>query len=497
MLDENTQSTDVGGDSPAAVSESTDTTAPSVGQLGEQATERSGDVTAQPADVEAAKAEEGEATPPPAEEDPLEGLPSVDELERQVEQRVPYAQALLKLRTALEARNGEVGELKTLEPVKPLLEQHGGLETVQARLEAYDSLFTPVVNPETQAPELDDRGFQRVTARPFIERVDGENPGMAEVILNDLLAYEPDRGDGQKVPLWHSLLEVWGLDPNRLSDYRNIDALTPQPSAGDITQDELQAVPEQFRETYKSLPPGVRNDLQMQDEETRNFNLEAHKERFDAKQQAQARQEQEAQERQRAQAQAREYVAREQEGYVSQHLREGYARIMDDLSSKVTFSADPAENAALQASVGSFIFSLRDPDFREANKERLEQAGIRLGADFDEALAAVDHHLRAAKAFDLYGQKDRARSSDALATAEKNKVFAKLTPIALRAAKLVAGQKAAQATRQGQSLEDASILRPTPGQSGTASESSGILPPGMRADSPEANRLLYQRAFGR
>ncbi len=504
MLDETTQSTDVStATSPGAVSESTDTSASSVAQSGEQAIERSGDVTAQPAAVEAKADEQEGSTPPPSEEaDPFEGVPSIDELRQQAERKVPYSEALLRLRTALEARNSEVEGLKgrvgTAEPVLPLIEQHGGAEAVQARLEAYNSLFTPVVNPETKQPEVDPAtGFPRITTAPFIERVDAENPGMAEQLLFDALNYEAEFGAGEKVRLYRhpavqaELLKAYGLDPQRLDDYRNIDA-RPAHDAG-VTPEELTNVPDEFHETYKALPPGVRSDLQQQDDDTRRFNLEAHKERFDRKAQETERQAAEAQNRQQQEAQVRQYVAQEQDSFVNTHFQESHALLMDDLARQVTFSEDAAANAQMHGIVGLALVALRDRDAQFAASKTLEALGVKVDEGFFQALADADRHLRDARAYELFGQKGFAQAKLTEANGAKKLALAKTAPIALRIAQALGGQVVSKAKKQNGAIDGATRTRPVPGGD-DGEEGGGILPAGMLPTDPGAGIYLARQS---
>lgn len=496
-MDEVTQ--DVGGDSPSAtiVEESTLAAPSSESISGEAAsTQPAGDVTAGTDALGSTDEQEG-ATPPPSEDDEsLEGVPSLDELQQQAGQKVPYAEALFKLRTAYEARKGELGELQARQETANF-EKYGGLETAESRLETFNALFTPVVDPTTNQPEIDpSTGFPVITTSPFIERVDAENPGMAEQILNDVLRYQVDYGNGP-VALWQApqvqenLMKAWGLDSSRINDYRNIDALS-QPT-GVITPEELEAIPEGQREAYKTLPQSLRESWNVIPDDEKQWHIDVAQERLTAREnrETQAREQQES--RQQAEVQAREYVQGEQEKYVSQQLQEGYATIMDDLASKVTFG-DENTNAAAFTSIGALLFSARDPDFRAANSARFEQLGIKLGSDFDEALNAADTHLRQTKTYELFKQEGMRQNALTQARAAKNVVLAKLAPIALRAAKAMGAVAANKAATNGKLLDSAGNVRPTPGQSGSVAEQGGgYLPPGMRANDPQAGVYLARK----
>jgi len=485
---ETPQSTDVGNEtvggssvesfnSPVATSDS-EAAPSSVSQGDVSQTATAGDVTAQSV-IEAKEGDEAGTVDPTQELDPLEGVPSLEELEQNKSQQ--YAQALINLRTAYEARKEEIGSLKPLEALKGLAE-YGEPEMIKSRLDAYNSLFTPVVDPSTQQPQYDDSGLPKISATQFIEQVDGDNPGIAEQMLNDLLLYAPDNA-GQKVPLWQRLFETWGLDPRRLDDYRKIDALTPQ-STGEITPEELANVPAEFQDAYKQLPASVRNDLQQQDEETRKFNLEAHKERFDGRIAKQQEQQAKAAEQQQQIAQARERITQEQETYVSSQLQEGLDTIMDEVARQVTFSADANENSQMLGITRAVIFSLRDPDFSAQAEKMLGAFGTKLDQGFYEALSVADKHMRDQKTYELLGQKGFAQTSQAKAAAAKNQVFAKIAPLAIKVAKALGAQAAQRANQQNQLLGQATSTRPTPGQSGTLSEGNGYGIPEMLPNDP-------------
>lgn len=492
-MDDITTSTVVSSEAPVATgAESNAPAAPSVSQEGDAAPSPiAGSVTAGEGATGTGQEQEGTA-PPPSEDDPLEGIPSIDELRQQAEQKVPYAEGLLRLRTALEARKEQYEQLKTQhDPLAPVLEKYGDPAAVQQRLETLDSLFSPVINPQTNQPEYEN-GLPKYTTAPFIERADADNPGLAEQMLVDLLSYAPAAADGQKAPpMWQQLFESWGLDPKRLDDYRNIDALQPQPT-GDISPDELQDVPEEFREVYKSLPPGVRSDLQAQDEETRRFHLEAHKERFDRKASETLAREQAEQAAQQQRAEIQAYVAREQEAYVSQARQEGVAAILDEVARQVTFG-DAETDSAVRGIAGGFLVSLLDPDFRSVAEPALNAWGVKLDPSFDEALNAASAALAQYKALELAGQTARAQQALAAARGPKMQVQAKAAQIAQKLYKAFGAQARKAGEQANQSLSQAAGARPTPTDGEAAGNGNGLLPEGMLANDPRAGLYLARQ----
>lgn len=481
------ESTDVGNESSVATAEeSTSAAASTVSQEDTNQTTASGNDTAQSV-IEAQESDTAGTVDPTQDDDPLKDVPSLEELEQNKSQQ--YAQALINLRTAYEARKEENGTLKSqFEPVQPLLEQHGGVEAVQARLEAYNSLFTPVVNEQTHEVERDEQGLPVITTTPFITQVDSENPGMAEQMLSDLLRYQPENG----TPLWQSTLKAFGLDPAKLNDYRNIDALAA-PSTGEITPEQLEAIPENQQEAFKTLPASLRAAWKEIPEDEQKYHIEGAQERIEAKRHRESETQRIAAEQQNQIAAAREQITTAQNEFVSSQLQESYATIMDDVAKQVTFSADPNENSQMLGITGAFIFALRDPDYSSLAEKTLASFGTKLDPSFHEALSVADKHMRDYKTYEMVGQKGLAQTSLTKANAAKTQVIAKLAPLALKVAKALGGQQAQRANQQNGLLGTATSVRPTPGNGTTQAEPNGYLPAGMLANDPRAGIEIAKR----
>lgn len=435
----------------------------------------------------------GTGTVDPAQEaDPLEGVPTLEELEQNKTQQ--YAQALINLRTAYEARKGEVETLKPLEALKDIT-QYGDADTIKSRLDAYNSLFEQAVDPATQQPQFDESGLPKVSAAKFIEQVDAENPGLAEQMLNDLLRYAPELPNGQKVSFYErALREVYGLDPKRLDDYRKIDALTAP--TGEVTPEELAAIPENQRDAYKTLPKSLRDAWEQIPEDERKFHLDGAQERLEARQYREAETKRQAEVQQQQLNAARQQIVEAQDTYVRQELQTGLATIMDDVAKQVTFSADPNTNAVMLGVTEGFVAALRDPDSSAFKNVQgaLNALGVKLDNGFQEALSVADKHMRDQKAYELMGQKGLARNSQDKAHAAKTQVIAKLAPLAVKLAKALGGQAAQRANQQNQLLGAATNTRPTPDSgNGLQAEDNGYLPAGMLANDPRAGIEIAKR----
>ncbi len=100
------------------------------------------------------------------------------------------------------------------------------------------------------------------TTKPFAERVYQKSPEVAEQALWDLA----NQADANGMTLGHKFFEKVGLDPYRLDDYRKL-------TKGEIDGEQFgiievpSSIPPEYAETYKSLSPSLRYDLQ--------FNLES------------------------------------------------------------------------------------------------------------------------------------------------------------------------------------------------------------------------------
>lgn len=496
-MDDTTQSTDVGGEAststPTATAEaSTSAAASPVSQTTEGVNQAAtaSDVTAQSV-IEAKESEAG-TVDPTQDDDPLKGVPTLEELEQNKTQQ--YAQALINLRTAYEARKAKDAETQgTLTSVQPLIEKYGDVDTVQARLAAYDSLFEQVVDPATQQPQFDQSGLPRVSAAKFIEQVDAENPGLAETLLNDLLRYAPEL-NGQKVSFYErALREVYGLDPQKLDAYRNIDALTAP--TGEVTPEELAAIPENQRDAYKTLPKSLRDAWDTVPEDERQYHLDTAQERLEARQYREAETKRQADAQQQQLTAARQQIAEAQDTFVRERLQTGLATIMDDVAKQVTFSADPNTNAVMLGVTEGFVAALRDPDSSAFKNVQgaLTALGVNLNTDFQEALVVADKHRRDQKAYELMGQKGLAQSSQVKADAAEKQVLAKVAPLAIKLAKALGGQAAQRAQQRNQLLGTATSTRPTPGNGGLQAEDNGYLPPGMLANDPRAGIEIAKR----
>jgi hypothetical protein len=434
----------VGTVSPGSESVIADSTAsPAVGEtFGAQPEQVAGDVTA--------PSETGEV-------DIFEGVPSLEQLQTEAEQKVPYAEGLLRLRTELE----RVKPLeKQFEPWKPIAEQYKP-ESLQERLQVHESIFSPkLVNGQ---PVLDERQLPLTTAHPFIEQMEGKRPGFAMDHLLDVFDYQvANPATGQKEPLVSQFVrDVLGLDISRLEQYQNIDALIAK-SNGNITTEELNQIPETFREAYKLLPSRVRSDWINLDEEERQYHLDGAKERLESRQfrdqQRQAQEQAQHQERQQFEAQVQQDFVQD----LATVRESAFSSLRDNLARQWQPSADDAINQDRYDDVLAPLVHLIDPDLQPMALKRLEREGIKVNApEFNQDMSALVKARETMVRARAYGDGVNADRAEQDFNRLNTKMMAKFNTIIMQRAAKYGYQAKQIAEKKGELLTTASAVRPT------------------------------------
>lgn len=472
------------GDSPSPAS--TDAAAsPAVGEAfgatpeGEQST---GNVTA-PSETDTAQ----------TEPDFFEGIPSVEQLQTEAQQKVPYSEGLLKLRSELERIKPE---LQQYEPWKPVIEGNDPAR-IQERLQIHDSLFSQKL--ENGQPVLDERGLPQTTARPFLDSYEAKQPGFAMNHLLDVLDYQAvNPATGQKEALVGQFVrEVLGLDVGRLKDYQNIDSLIAQTN-GSITPVELSKVAEPDHEAYKSLPSGLRKDWEYMDEDTRRYHLDGAKSRMKADAFIESQQQAALQ---KAEEDKRTFETQVQETF-TQKLTEVRDRNFDSLRDNLARvwqpSTDDAINQDRYDDVLAPISLLIDPDLQPMALKRLEREGIKVNApELNQNLSALvgaQQTLVRAQAYgDALAQERAEQDFNRLQT----QLMAKFNTIALKRAERYGMQAKQIADQKGELLTTASQVRPmVPNSTSPQTFGANGLPAGMDPRSSEAAMYQWQQSRG-
>jgi hypothetical protein len=400
--------------------------------------------------------------------DIFEGIPSLEELQRQAEQKVPGSEGLLRLRTELE----RVKPLaQQFESFKPIVENYKP-ESLQERLQVHESIFSPkLVNGQLA---LDERQLPLTTAHPFIEQMETKRPGFAMDHLLDVLDYQTvvDPTTGQKETLASQFVKhVLGLDISRLEQYQNIDTLIAK-SNGNISPEELNQIPETDRDAYKTLPARIRQDFSEMDEEERRYHLDGAKERLESRQ----FREQQRQAQEQAQQQEREqFEAQVQQDFVQDlaTVREtAFGSLRDNLAKVWQPSTDDAINQDRYDDVLAPLVHLIDPDLQPMALKRLEREGVKVNAqEFNQEMSTLVKARETMVRAKAYGDALNADRAEQDFNRLHTKMMAKFNTIALQRAARYGYQAKQIAEKKGELLTAASAVRlSVPGSTMTPGE---------------------------
>lgn len=413
--------------------------------------------------------------------DPLEGVPSLEQLQQEAERGVPYSKALIQLRTELERVQPDAKQFATWKEV--LAEQTP--EAVKEQLQFQDQFFSPLV--KDGAPVFDERGLPRTTAHPFYESLEAKQPGAVMDRFLDMVDYEATNpSTGQKEPLITQFFrDVLGLDANRLEQYQNIDTLIAKTN-GSITPEELEeAIPETLdkshladRELFKSLPSPLRNDWKHLDDQTKRFYLDDAKERV-ANRQFREQQQQAQKTADQAERQAFEGRIKDATDQDLAQIREqAFTSLRDNIARKWQPSADDAINQDRYDDVLAPLIQLIDPDLQPMALKRLEREGIKIDAKkFNEDMKALtgarQTYVRAQHYKDGVTEDRALRDYNRLQT----QLLAKFDNIAMTRMQRYGYQAQQIAEDKGALLSTASAVRPNINGNSTVGQGGGYIDP--------------------
>lgn len=431
----------------------------------------------------------------PAELDTILGSIPADDADLQQYQNQAAYQALVSTRGQLRVLSNAVRELQPLETFR----EFGDPAAIKTRLQTHQLLFSPqrdaegkpIVDPVTRTTYT--------TARPLIEHLDKNSPGTIEQLMVDLAAYPFDTGmtDEQGRPIrepgFHQLLRFFKLNPARLAEYQNIDALI-QRTSGAITPEELAEIPAEYHAAYRIIPAGVRNAWKSLDEAEQIRLLEDYKGKIESAQREKDREARDKADEQRRIAEYNARVSQEQEKYLDTIRRERTASLIQSLAKQVQFSTDPVINQVMFGTLAASMAQLFDSVWRfVVVDEVLKPLGISLDQEFDTALEKFDHNAAQSVALRMAGDTARARDAADDANSAANFLMAKIAILALKVAQKQGASAVEQATRQGTALAAATQGRPAPGNGSSPTGQQGVLPPGIRPGSREAIDFIAQQ----
>lgn len=419
------------------------------------------------------------------EDDPLKDVPTVEELKQLAEQKIPHAEALARLRTAYEASKEQ---LKPFESWKPVIEQIGDPAQVQANQELFNLLYSPV-----------DGDPNDYTTAPFLQRLEQDSPGAVDKLYRDLTGFQTEI-DGQRDTVVRHMVRSWGLNPDNIEKYKQLENGTLPVASGIVSSDDLAKIPAQFQEGFKALPSQAQTDiLALSQSQNESDRLTAQAYLQNAQQSVEAQkfreqiQQQQEQQRRAEEAQIEQAIETESSQAIEQITSEIYSSIHQSLASQVKVSSNELENEAYLTGVMSNLYTLLDPAGRKLTLEPLlNKLGVSLDSTiagqqvrFDDTVQRLVERTSAAKRFEHYGDQRRAQIAKSEATQARQILTAKLNQIALKLAHPVA-----QARANGNGNLGATA-RQVPNGNGVQQSTSGNpfeLPPGVQPFSPEAEK---------
>jgi hypothetical protein len=401
--------------------------------------------------------------------DPLEGVPSEDELSKLVEQKVPYSEALARLRPAYEGLKTKLAEYEPLEPWKAVAQAVPDPALAQSSYELVNALYTP----STENPS----GFD---PRPFLEQVEKDSPGTVDQLFATICSF-PVNVDGQMTTVVRELYKAHGLNPDRIDDYRNIDNLR---ASGIVTEADLAKIPEKYHEAFKALPEDARTDIlalkesnpALADQYLRNAERSMASEKFETQQREREQQEHERQEQQ---------LAQQVENAVTQavygKIETWSGSIHQSLSSQWKPSTDEAINDLEYSKVLGTLAALQSPApaYRAIAEKALKAAGgslewvDKLGnpQTFDGLINKWQTAFSAAVTYEQLGQQNSIPGKRAASEASQaeQRLLIKLNDYALKLAQPTSSRIADASTQQASQLAAASS-RFVPAGNGTTQQ---------------------------
>lgn len=421
----------------------------------------------------------------------LAGIPETDDDLQAFQGQQSAHQQMVAQRQQLRALNTAVRDLRPLQVFK----EFGDPTAVKSRLKITELMFTPVLDSTGKPARDPETQTTYVTTGPLWEYLDEHEPGMSEQALVDLLAFRPRGENGQReAPLVNSVFAHYKLNPARLSEYQNIDALIARTS-GAITPEELAEIPEQYHAAYRTIPPSIRNAWKSYDAADQTRELESYKDKLDAATREQVRTRDDEQRRQAEIARQNSLVYTEQVKHLDTVRRERTASMIQSLAQQVTYSTDAVTNEVMLGVLAASLSQLLDPAWRFLVVERvLTPLGLKLDHTFDTALDQFDSNAADSVALRMAGQDVRAAQARDAANHAADQLMARIAIFALKIAARQGATVSEKAATQGAALATAATGRPGMPAVTSQSPQNGQLPPGMKPGTREAVEYLARNS---
>ena len=307
--------------------------------------------------------QQGDSVAPPPEDEVLKDIPSLDELRKQAEQKLPYSEAVLRLRTAYEPLKQTHQELsQRVEPWNSVLEKYQDPSEVQTNLELLEALSTPVLN--NGQPVLDENQLPVTDASPFISKLASQSPARATALIQAALQH-PLVENGVRDTALNWALRDMGIDPNDVEGYK---AWKQQGAPVATEAIDLSAIPAKYHEVLKQLPAYIQKDRMDMPEEARNWQLEQDLQTFSNRQAQENWQKAE-------QAKFESSISEATDKAVDEGFQKGFNQFLQQISSWQP-TADANVNKAYHLELASSLVNLLDGRMDFANKMLLDAAGI-------------------------------------------------------------------------------------------------------------------------
>ena len=317
-----------------------------------------------------------------AEVDPLEGVPTLEEL--QGKENVPYAKAVAQLRGVYEPLKQQHDELATKYSVfEPVADRFQSADEVEKLVTLNDSLNKYTPDPDTGALRPDPAGFAQQISTDDPERAD---------YLTSALAWGQTKhpATGQPVTRAELILEVMRQDPELRSHALQVlggvePSAVPAP-AWAPSQEELNrfvADPERLtpedralQDTFKKMSYDERLELADRSPEFIRSTLRT----LQQNQMLQANEERRVAAERQAEIDAERKVEAEAsqagDSYVEQGFKETLTNVAKSIYETYQPTDDPATNRKEGAQVLLSVVALSHPDTRWAGEILLKEMGV-------------------------------------------------------------------------------------------------------------------------
>lgn len=377
------------------------------------------------------------------DDDPLKDVPTVEELQALAERKVPHAQNVLQLRTAYEKLKPQLEAYKPLDAWKPIAETIGDPALAQSAHELVSAIYTP-----------DPNNPNSIDPTPFLTKIEEQSPGSVDAIFSKTLTFQIPDAQGNPSTVVRELVKSWGLNPDRIDDYRNIDTLR---ASGVVRDEDLSKIPEKYHEAFRAMSSDAREDLLdlldskplVAEENLRNAQRALATEKFEQEQRDRQKSQDEASEREFQQK-----LTADIEQDIFAEVKTIHDSIHQKSLSQYTFSSDPVVDALEKAKIMATLATLQIPAYRFVAEDALKAVGVSLTASngtpsYDELANSLETSRASFVSHKARGHENGWEGKSALAASSnaKQMMLTRLNDYALRLAK-ASGQRAATAGAQ-------------------------------------------------